>query len=368
MSSSIFFNIATFAYVLAMVIYICFVAFRNKTVGIAATAVTIFGFISQSIAFIIRWVNSYDFWLASNPNSGFIETLLRAAPLRNLYESLIFFVWTIILIHLITEFRYKTRTLGAFVTPVAALALLFIDVSGTTKEIQPLMPALQSNWLLFHVFFSFIGYAAFGVSFAAAAAYLVMITESREEKSYIFWSIIVGAFTVMLIAMGIDLISLSAPERREFIQNYFLHATFKSPSGGIVAISWIASLIFLFVIWRYGIGLKKILNSFSLTPEILDEIIYKSVAIGFPLFTIGGLLMGAIWANSAWGKYWGWDPKETWSLITWFVYALFLHARFVAGWRGKRVAILSVVGFIAVIFTYLGVNLLLSGLHSYASE
>jgi len=138
MSSSIFFNIATFAYVLAMVIYICFIAFRNKTVGIAATVITIFGFISQSVAFIVRWVNSYDFWLASNPNSGFIEALLRAAPLRNLYESLIFFVWTIILIHLITEFRYKTRTLGAFVTPVAALALLFIDVSGTTKEIQPL--------------------------------------------------------------------------------------------------------------------------------------------------------------------------------------------------------------------------------------
>jgi len=195
-----------------------------------------------------------------------------------------------------------------------------------------------------------------------------MITESREEKSYIFWSIIVGAFMVILIAMGIDLISLSAPERKEFIQNYLFHATFKSSSGGIVAISWIASLIFLFVIWRYGIGLKKILAGFSLTPEILDEIIYKSIAIGFPLFTVGGLLMGAIWANSAWGKYWGWDPKETWSLITWFVYALFLHARFVAGWRGKRVAILSVVGFIAVIFTYLGVNLLLSGLHSYASE
>jgi cytochrome c-type biogenesis protein CcsB len=100
---------------------------------------------------------------------------------------------------------------------------------------------------------------------------------------------------------------------------------------------------------------------------MLDDIGYKSIAVGFPMFTVGGLIMGAIWANSAWGKYWTWDPKETWSLITWFVYALYLHARFVAGWRGKRVAILAIVGFVAVVFTYLGVNLVLSGLHAYGS-
>jgi cytochrome c-type biogenesis protein CcsB len=124
-------------------------------------------------------------------------------------------------------------------------------------------------------------------------------------------------------------------------------------------------MAFILVIWQFGTGLKKILSALSLNPAMLDDITYKSIAIGFPLFTIGGLLMGAIWANSAWGKYWTWDPKETWSLITWFVYALYLHARFVGGWRRKRVAILAVVGFVAVIFTYLGVNLVLSGLHSY---
>lgn len=367
MSSSVFFNISAGGYIIAMIIYITYLVTRNKTVGAAATAVTIFGLVSQSIAFLIRWSNSYEFWIASHPASGLIESLLRAAPLRNLYESLIFFVWSLILIHLLIEFKYKIRSLGAFVTPLAALALLFIDISGTTKEIQPLIPALQSNWLLFHVLLAFLGYAAFGVSFGAAAAYIIMVTESRTEKAYVFWSLIIGIFLVVLIAMGIDFLSLSAAERAELIQSHFLKTTFRSASGVAVAASWIISIAFIFTIWQFGLGLKKVLSSLSVTPQMLEDIEYKSIAIGFPLFTLGGLLMGAIWANSAWGKYWSWDPKETWSLITWFVYALYLHARFVGGWRGKRVSILAVVGFIAVIFTYLGVNLVLSGLHSYGA-
>ncbi|MBI5409142.1 MAG: c-type cytochrome biogenesis protein CcsB [Nitrospirae bacterium] len=367
MNSSTFFDISAGAYIAAMIVYIIYLVTRNKNVGLAATAVTGFGFAAQTIAFIIRWVVSYDFWLTSNPASGFVEALLRAAPLRNLYESLVFFVWSLILIHLLIEFRYKNRSLGAFVTPIAALALLFTDISGTTKEIQPLVPALQSNWLLFHVLLSFLGYAAFGVSFGAAAAYIITATESKREKTYIFWSLIIGIFLIILVAMGIDFMSLSAAERKELIQSHFLKATFRSSSGGVVAASWIIALAFIFVLWQFGLGLKKVLNSLAVTPQMLEEIEYKSIAIGFPLFTLGGLLMGAIWANSAWGKYWSWDPKETWSLITWFVYALYLHARFVGGWRGKRVAILAVIGFVAVIFTYLGVNLVLSGLHSYGS-
>jgi cytochrome c-type biogenesis protein CcsB len=367
MSSSIFFDISAGAYIAAMIIYIAYLVIRSRTVGIIASSMTIFGFVMQSIALTIRWIDSFYFWASANPESGYIESILRAAPLRNLYESLVFFVWSLICIHLIIEFKYKNRSLGAFVTPLAALALLFIDVSGTAKEIQPLIPALQSNWLLFHVLLSFLGYAAFGVSFGAAAAYIVTVTESKSEKTYIFWSIIIGVFMVVLIAMGIDFINLSTAERAEFIQNHFLKTTFRSPSGSVAAISWITSIAFIYAIWHFGIGLKKVLSGLSLTSEMLDDITYKSIAIGFPLFTIGGLIMGAIWANSAWGKYWTWDPKETWSLITWFVYALYLHARFVGGWRGKRVAILSIVGFVAVIFTYLGVNLVLSGLHAYGT-
>ena len=365
MNSALFFDISAGAYIAAMVIYVIYLVTRNRKVGIAATVVTISGFVCQSTALLIRWVNSYYFWIADHPTSAFVESLLRAAPLRNLYESLIFFVWSLILAHLLVEFKYKNRSLGAFVTPIAALALLFIDVSGTSKEIMPLVPALQSNWLLFHVFLAFLGYAAFAVSFGSSAAYIIMVTESKLEKTYIFWSFIIGVFLIVLIAMGVDFLSLSADERVRLIQSHFLKASFRSSSGVVVGASWVAAVGFIFVLWRFGHGLKNVLAKLEITSEMLDDITYKSIAVGFPLFTIGGLIMGAIWANSAWGKYWTWDPKETWSLITWFVYALYLHARFVGGWRGKRVAILAIVGFISVIFTYLGVNLVLSGLHSY---
>ncbi len=367
MSGGIFFDIAAGAYIAAMITYIIYLVVRNKTVGLVASTITIAGFAFQSTALIIRWVNSYYFWMGSHPSSGLVEGLLRAAPLRNLYESLIFFVWSLILAHILVEFKYKIRSLGAFVTPLAASALLFIDISGTSKAIQPLIPALQSNWLLFHVLLSFLGYAAFGISFGAGAAYLITVTESRKEIPYIVGSVIVGIFMVVLIAMGIDFLSLSSADRAQMIQNHFLKTTLKSSSGGVAAASWVISIAFICAVWYFGLGLKKVLKSLSLTPAMLDDIAYKSIAVGFPLFTIGGLIMGAIWANSAWGKYWTWDPKETWSLITWFVYALYLHARFVGGWRGKRVAILAIIGFVAVVFTYLGVNLVLSGLHAYGS-
>ncbi len=365
MDSSIFFGISTLIYFIAMAVYIIYFAFRKKSIGVTATTLTISGFVCQSIAMAIRWVDSYNMWVMSAPSTTLLEAILRGTPIRNLYESLVFFVWAIVLIYLIIEFRYKNRFLGAFVMPLAGLALAFIDISGMSKEIQPLIPALQSNWLLFHVLLSFIGYAAFGVSFAASVAYLVMITEARNEKAYIFWSITVGVFLILLIAMGIDYLSMSTTSSGDFIRNYFLKSTFKSSSGFIVIISWILSLAFILLLWRYGLGLKRVFASFSISHNMLDEIGYKAIAIGFPLFTIGGVIMGAIWANSAWGTYWSWDPKETWSLITWFIYAGYLHARFVAGWRGKKVAVLALIGFVAVVFTYLGVNLFLSGLHSY---
>jgi cytochrome c-type biogenesis protein CcsB len=98
----------------------------------------------------------------------------------------------------------------------------------------------------------------------------------------------------------------------------------------------------------------------------MDSVSYRAVAVGFPLFTLGGLVFGMVWAYKAWGTYWSWDPKEVWSLITWFVFALYLHTRIVMGWKGKRSALIVIIGFLAALFTYFGVNYLLSGLHSYA--
>ncbi|MEW6213635.1 MAG: c-type cytochrome biogenesis protein CcsB [Nitrospirota bacterium] len=359
MDSSFFFGISTMAYILAMIIYITYLAFRKTQIGIIATTGTIIGFVSQTIAILMRWKESYDF-------SGM--GIIRSVPLTNLYESLIFFVWCLILVYLIIEFRYKNRSFGAFVTPVAGLALAFIDISGISKEIQPLIPALQSNWLLVHVMMSFIAYATFALSFSTGLMYLIVKTEKRNQVSYIFWTVTLGIFVTLLLSMGIDFLTFKVAVRpEEFIKSYIFRASFLNPSAVVKILSWTSMIVIIFILWRYGSLLKTVIEKFNISAETLDEITYKSIAVGFPIFTLGGLIFGAIWADQAWGTYWSWDPKETWSLITWFVYAFYLHSRMIRGWRGKKVAIVSVIGFVAVIFTYLGVNLLLSGLHAYGT-
>ncbi|MDA8215357.1 MAG: c-type cytochrome biogenesis protein CcsB [Nitrospiraceae bacterium] len=358
MDSSQFFGISSIAYILAMVAYIAYLVFRNSTVGIIATTITSVGFISQTIAFFIRGKEFYDIGQMG---------IMRAIPLTNLYESLVFFVWCLILGYLVIEWKYKNRSFGAFITPIAGMALAFIDISGMDKNIHPLIPALQSNWLLAHVTMSFIAYAAFAISFATGIMYLAVTTENKKSGAYIFWTTTFGIFAAVLVAMGIDFLAfkIAAKSPEAFIKSYLFKATFRNDSGIIALLSYVGAAGFVFLTWRYGHALKKLIESFSISQEILDDLTYKNIAIGFPIFTLGGLIFGAIWADQAWGKYWSWDPKETWSLITWFVYAFYLHARLLKGWRGEKIAIVAVIGFVCTIFTYLGVNLLLSGLHSY---
>lgn len=353
MGSPILFGIAEVGYFVAMMVYIGYFMFKNKAVGISATAVAAGAFLSQTAALILRWVESYGMGIGR-------------APLTNLYESLIFFVWCLMLGYLIIEFKYKNRTFGAFVTPLAGLALGFIDLTGISKEIEPLVPALQSNWLLAHVTMSFIAYAAFGLAFATGMLYLVLSTEKRTESSYIFWTVAGSVFFIVLAAMGADYLKFKViGTSQELIKGYLFKATFRNTSGFIALLSFAAAFMVTFFVWRYGYVLKRMLLTFNISLDFLEDINYKVVAVGFPIFTLGGLIFGAIWADQAWGVYWSWDPKETWSLISWFVYAFYLHARFLRGWRGNKIAVLSSIGFITVIFTYLGVNLFLSGLHSY---
>ncbi|MBI5634021.1 MAG: c-type cytochrome biogenesis protein CcsB [Nitrospirae bacterium] len=361
MKSSFFFGFATITYFVAMMLYISYLAFRKSGIGMVATTITIVGFVSQSLALLLRWAE-----FAELGQMGW----LRAVPLTNLYESLVFFVWCLIAVYLIIEFKYKNKSFGAFITPVAALALAFIDLSGMSKNIQPLVPALQSNWLLAHVMMSFIAYALFAVSFSTGLMYLIVRSEEKNEASYIFWTVTLGIFVATLAAMGLDFLTFKVAfmGKQELIKSYLFKASFRSESSAVVAFSYAATAGLTFVIWRFGGLLRKIITSFNISSEMLDDLTYKSIAIGFPIFTLGGLIFGAIWADQAWGKYWTWDPKETWSLITWFMYAFFLHSRLMRGWKGRKVAAVAVLGFIAVIFTYLGVNLLLSGLHSYGGQ
>jgi cytochrome c-type biogenesis protein CcsB len=275
-SSLLLFNVSMGIYLLGFLGYLVYATSKNVKVGKVSTGLLMTGLLFHSVGLILRWMETH-------------QTGYGYVPLSNMYESLIFFSWTIVLIYLILETKYQQKVIGVFVTPFAFLAIALTSIiPGVNEKITPLVPALQSNWLTIHVTTCFFGYASFAVSFGISLLYLI-----REKKD----------------TQG------SGP-------------------------TWLPS------------------------PSVLDEINYKAIVIGFPMLTLG-IITGAAWANYAWGSYWTWDPKETWSLITWFVYAAFLHARVTRDWRGRKAALLSLVGFAAVLFTYFGVNYLISGLHSY---
>jgi cytochrome c-type biogenesis protein CcsB len=261
----------TFAYllcgVLALISYVSTSAdssFRRATFGLLIVL-----WLIHTGGIGLRWVESY-------------QQGIGHAPLTNFYESMVFFGWALALAIIITRIKFK-----ADIIMLLGLPLIFLTMASTflmDHEIEPLIPALQSNWLIAHVVTCFLGYAGFAISFVAALVLIIFhITGSRHE----------------------------------------------SAKGG----------------------------------KVLDEIVYKAVLAGYPMLTIG-IITGAAWADYAWGAYWSWDPKETWSLITWLVYSAFLHARLARQWKGLRTALLSVLGFAAVLFTYFGVNYL-PGLHSY---
>lgn len=281
MTSSLLFNITTIAYLVATLLFFAFLAGKVRILGFLGSGTACLGLLLQTLAIGLRWRESYAMGVGH-------------APLSNLYESVVFFSWTIVLIYLLLDLRYRYRVVGAFVMPFALLGMAWAQLA-LSSGIEPLVPALQSNWLLYHVITCFLGYAAFAVACGISIMYLI-----RER---------VGDAVRPGGASG---------------------ATVFPPV------------------------------------KVLDDLNYRAIMVGFPLLTLG-IVTGAAWANYAWGTYWSWDPKETWSLIVWFVYAAFLHARLTRGWVGRRAAWLSVVGFAATIFCYLGVNLLLSGLHSYGS-
>ncbi len=279
-SSSYFLSLTTFIYLGAAALYLIHWIFRVQKVGLLATIVTAGGLVIQTTGIILRWVESYKLGYGH-------------APLSNLYESLVFFAWMTVLVYLVMEWRVKRRVIGAFATPFASLAMAYASFSPEIEdEIQPLIPALKSNWLIAHVVTCFLGYASFAVACGLGIMYL-----------------------------------------------------FKNRSSGD------------------STGIMDIIPDC----KVLDELMHQTIIFGFLWLTLG-IITGAVWANDAWGTYWSWDPKETWSLITWFVYATALHARFVRGWAGRRIAYLSIIGFVSVMFTYFGVNFLLSGLHSYGSQ
>ena len=282
----------------------------------------------------VRWYESHQL----GPDIGHI-------PVSNLYEVFVLFCWLTTLFYLYYEQQYKTRSLGAFAMLVVSAAvgfLLWYTVVREAHEIQPLVPALKSWWMKLHVPANFVGYGTFALAAMVAFAYLIKThaTQTRWVKLLPLWLLgMVLCFEPMVFR--------------------------KSPTGGMsdywaVYFGVSALLVGGILAMRQRIALR--LPGF----EVLDDLMYKSIAVGFAFFTIATVL-GALWAAEAWGGYWSWDPKETWALIVWLNYAAWLHMRLMKGLRGTLSAWWALVGLAVTTFAFLGVNMFLSGLHSYGT-
>ena len=279
-------------------------------------------------------------------------------PLSNLYESLFFVAWGITAVHLLAENMSRSRLVGAVTAPVAMAITAFsaLSLPASMQHSEPLVPALKSNWLKMHVSVMLISYAALMVGALMAIAFLVVTRGQAIELRGS--SVGTGGYRdsrYRLRRMG-EAIAPQVP----LMANAGVNAGVDGgvDTGGTAVLEAIATPT---VAQASGIPLSP--QRLSLA-DTLDNVSYRIIGLGFPLLTIG-IIAGAVWANEAWGSYWSWDPKETWALITWLVFAAYLHSRITRGWQGRRPAILAASGFLVVWVCYLGVNLLGKGLHSY---
>ncbi|MEK7288276.1 MAG: cytochrome c biogenesis protein CcsA [Elusimicrobiota bacterium] len=228
---------------------------------------------------VIGWALVAAAWLAIGVFLGTRWIKSGHAPMSNQYESVIFLNWAFLGLALLVGREFPVRSPGLWIALFSSLLLALASLLDSAAH--PLVPALQSDWLLLHVSVTMAAYAALAIGFLSAIACL----------------------------------------------------------------------------WTQKIRRRS-------TDKQFDGFAYRCISLGFVLLTIG-IILGAVWANEAWGSYWSWDPKETWSLITWFVYALALHLHQTKGWRGSSFAAVNASGFLCVAFTYFGVNYLMSGLHAY---
>jgi len=287
------------------------------------------------VGLMVRWYESY----LLSPDVGHI-------PVSNLYEVFILFCLLTSLMYLYYEGRYQTRAMGAFVMLVVSAAvgfLLWYTFERGAQEIQPLVPALQSWWMKIHVPANFIGYGAFSLSAMLGFAYLLKTNHENPSRGSLMalW----GAGFALAIALGLEAVVF----RKSGVSPYWL--------------SYFAVTLAVFgVIVMFRERLAPQLPSLM----VLEEVMYRAISVGFAFFTVATIL-GALWAAEAWGSYWSWDPKETWALIVWLNYAAWLHLRLIGGIRGAMLAWWALVGLLVTTFAFLGVNIFLSGLHSYGT-
>jgi cytochrome c-type biogenesis protein CcsB len=245
-------------------------------------------------------------------------------PLSNLYESLLFLAWGVTFTTIVIESKIKISLIGAVSNPIVLFIVGFAGLSlpESMQAPSPLVPALKSNWLMMHVAIMMVSYASLIIGSLLGILFLVLTNGNNGE----------------IILQG-----------NSYGKTFTDNRLFLTEPIGSLSIQGSPSQ-----------GKKKKLTLL----ESIDNLSYRTISFGFPLLTIG-IIAGAVWANEAWGSYWSWDPKETWALITWLVFASYLHARITKSWQGRKPAIIASIGFLVVWICYLGVNFLGNSLHTY---
>ena len=309
-TSNASFNVALFAYVGAMVASFAFMAFRANALAWISTAAGAIGLAANLGAIITRGLAAERF------------------PWGNMYEYSMAMTFVVVAAYLIgVELTYRIRTVGgpvyAFVVFTLAMASVFFYVPA-----GPLLPALNSYWRQIHVTSMITATSLLGIGSVLTILYLLRDWSERRGVARLQAQ---EPPPIMGAALDTEL----PPD--------FVPADDGSPAGASEP-------------RRHGLP----------SAATLDRLAYRFISFGFPIWTFG-VIGGAIWAQEAWGRYWGWDPKETWSFITWVVFAGYLHARATSGWKGRRAAVIALVGFASLFVTYYVVNLWIAGLHSYAT-
>lgn len=378
------------------------IAHQNRW-GRIGFVVSTTGLVSNLTYFVTRWIAGGQI------------------PNNNMYEFMTFLGMSIMLAYTVVNAIYRKPLLGMFALPVAIIIIAYASVFPS--DVQPLIPALNSIWLKIHVTTAALGEAFFAVGFAAGLMYLLRVIDfndkSKQGRKSQFWLeftlysiIIIVGFIVAVFAFR------GAGYEAEFTQEkviidsrgaqtsqveevqYTLPPIVKPYNSEIVSVQPFLGMdkpLFEAPSWMNGINAGRKLNTViwsiiagtliygllrllfrkplgavihplvdGIDADDLDEISYRAIVIGFPVFTLGALIFAMIWAEVAWGRFWGWDPKEVWALITWLFYSAYLHFRLSRGWQGLRSSWLAVIGFVIVLFTLIGVNLVIAGLHSYS--
>ncbi|HWL22544.1 MAG TPA: c-type cytochrome biogenesis protein CcsB [Ureibacillus sp.] len=356
---------------------------RASKWGQLAITVTIIGLLAHLGYFITRWIYSGH------------------APVSNMFEFTTAFAMFLVGAFILMFFLYRVTALGLVALPIALLIIGWAAMFP--REVTPLVPSLQSYWLTVHVTTAALGQSILAISAVAGLLYLLKAIDPKKKGKERFWLEAIHFFLVVilgfiLINAGFKVAGYEAQysyinkddREMQIIYNlppiFGMHESTAITEGAmdplvelpayihaqkLTSVVWslIAGII-LYVLIRL-ITRKRIIEMLhplvqKMKLPLLDEIGYRSVLIGFPVFSLGALVFAMIWAQEAWGRFWGWDPKEVWALITWLFYAAFLHLRLSKGWEGKKSAWLALIGFAIIIFNLVVVNLVIAGLHSYA--